>query len=68
MLLRLLEGADVLIENDKPGSMERWGLGYEDTLKEKFPTLIHCRISGFGADAQRTFESQPLRHLPHQDE
>jgi crotonobetainyl-CoA:carnitine CoA-transferase CaiB-like acyl-CoA transferase len=50
LLLRLLEGADVLIENYKPGAMERWGLGYEDTLKEKFPTLIHCRISGFGAD------------------
>src|SRR3954465_13990454 len=28
VLLRLLEGADVLIENFKPGSMERWGLGY----------------------------------------
>ena len=39
LLLRLLEGADVLIENYKPGAMERWGLGYEDTLKEKFPSL-----------------------------
>ncbi|MGY8960442.1 MAG: CoA transferase, partial [Alphaproteobacteria bacterium] len=28
LLLRLLEGADVLIENYKPGSMEKWGLGY----------------------------------------
>jgi len=50
VLLRLLDGADVLIENYKPGSMERWGLGYEAVLKERFPRLIHCRISGFGED------------------
>ena len=50
MLLRLLEGADVLIENYKPGSMERWGLGYEAVLRERFPKLVHCRISGFGED------------------
>jgi formyl-CoA transferase len=49
VLLRLLEKADVLIENYKPGTMEKWGLGYEAVLKEKFPTLIHCRISGFGS-------------------
>ncbi len=50
VLLRLLEDADVLIENYKPGAMEKWGLGYQDTLKETFPRLIHCRISGYGAD------------------
>jgi len=50
VLLRLLEGADVLIENYKPGAMEKWGLGYEETLKAKFPGLVHCRISGYGAD------------------
>jgi crotonobetainyl-CoA:carnitine CoA-transferase CaiB-like acyl-CoA transferase len=50
VLLRLLEGADVLIENYKPGSMERWELGYEDVLKAKFAGLVHCRISGFGGD------------------
>jgi len=50
VLLRLLEGADVLVENFKPGSMERWGLGYEDVLAKRFPRLIHCRVSGFGAD------------------
>ena len=49
VLLRLLEGADVLVENFKPGTMEKWGLGY-DTLSERFPRLIHCRVSGFGAD------------------
>ncbi|MCX8133429.1 MAG: CoA transferase [Roseococcus sp.] len=50
VLLRLLEGADVLIENFKPGSMEKWGLGYEEVLSRRFPRLIHCRVSGFGAD------------------
>ena len=48
VLLRLLEGADILVENFKPGSMEKWGLGYE-TLSARFPRLIHCRVSGFGA-------------------
>jgi crotonobetainyl-CoA:carnitine CoA-transferase CaiB-like acyl-CoA transferase len=50
VLLRLLEGADVLIENFKPGAMEKWGLGYEQVLKTRFPALVHCRVSGFGAD------------------
>jgi crotonobetainyl-CoA:carnitine CoA-transferase CaiB-like acyl-CoA transferase len=50
VLLRLLERADVLIENFKPGAMERWGLGYQDVLESRFPRLVHCRISGFGAD------------------
>jgi crotonobetainyl-CoA:carnitine CoA-transferase CaiB-like acyl-CoA transferase len=50
VLLRLLERADVLIENFKPGAMERWGLGYEAVLQGRFPRLVHCRISGFGAD------------------
>ncbi|CAH0222538.1 CaiB/BaiF CoA-transferase family protein [Roseomonas sp. CECT 9278] len=50
VLLRLLEGADVLVENFKPGSMEKWGLGYEAVLSKRFPRLIHCRVSGFGAD------------------
>ncbi|GGC50959.1 CoA transferase [Siccirubricoccus deserti] len=48
VLLRLLEGADVLIENFKPGSMEKWGLGYEQVLSKRFPRLVHCRVSGFG--------------------
>ena len=50
VLLRLLEDADVIIENYKTGSMEKWGLGYEEVLSKKFPRLVHCRISGFGAD------------------
>src|SRR3954451_9986843 len=49
VLLRLLEGADVLVENFKPGSMEKWGLGYEQVLQARFLRLVHCRVSGFGA-------------------
>jgi formyl-CoA transferase len=50
VLFRLLADADVLIENFKTGTLERWGMGYEEVLKERFPRLIHCRVSGFGAD------------------
>jgi len=49
VLLKLLEDADVLIENFKTGTMEKWGLGY-DALSKKFPRLVHARVSGFGAD------------------
>jgi formyl-CoA transferase len=49
VLLKLLQGADVLIENFKPGSMEKWGVGY-DELAKIFPRLVHARVSGFGAD------------------
>jgi crotonobetainyl-CoA:carnitine CoA-transferase CaiB-like acyl-CoA transferase len=58
-LLGMLETADVLVENFKTGSMEKWGLGF-DTLHAKFPRLIHCRVSGFGADG-------PLGGLPGYD-
>ncbi|MEM1161956.1 MAG: CoA transferase, partial [Pseudomonadota bacterium] len=60
VLFRLLETADVVIENFKTGSMEKWGLGYEDVLSKRFPRLIHCRVSGFGADG-------PLGGLPGYD-
>lgn len=60
VLLALLEGADVLVENFKPGAMERWGLGYAKDLAARFPRLIHCRISGFGANG-------PLGGLPGYD-
>jgi crotonobetainyl-CoA:carnitine CoA-transferase CaiB-like acyl-CoA transferase len=49
VLLKLLEQADVLIDNFKTGTMEKWGIGY-DTLSKKFPRMIHARVSGFGAD------------------
>jgi crotonobetainyl-CoA:carnitine CoA-transferase CaiB-like acyl-CoA transferase len=51
-LLALLQDADVLVENFKTGSMEKWGLGF-DTLSAKFPRLIHCRVSGFGANGPK---------------
>ena len=47
VLLRLLGDADVLVENFRPGVMERLGLGAEDLL-ERFPRLVVCGISGFG--------------------
>ncbi len=58
-LLALLDDADVLVENFKPGTLEKWGLG-ADVLQPRFPKLIHCRISGFGADG-------PLGGLPGYD-
>ncbi|ABE47144.1 CaiB/BaiF CoA transferase family protein [Polaromonas sp. JS666] len=50
IVLKMLADADVLIENFKIGTLDRWGIGYEQTLRERFPRLIHCRVSGFGAD------------------
>ncbi len=47
VLKRLLLSADVVIENYRKGTMERFGLGYE-TLKAANPGLIYCEISGFG--------------------
>ena len=44
---RLLERADVLVENFRPGVMERLGIGYERLSKLK-PSLIYCSISGHG--------------------
>src|SRR5260370_10312493 len=49
VLMRLLEDADVLVENGKRGTREKWALGYEGVLSKRFPRLIHCRVSGFGA-------------------
>ncbi len=59
VLLDRLAEADVLIENFKTGTMEKWGLGY-DSLSQRFPRLVHCRVSGFGADG-------PLGGLPGYD-
>jgi crotonobetainyl-CoA:carnitine CoA-transferase CaiB-like acyl-CoA transferase len=50
IVFRLLEHADVLIENFKTGTLEKWGMGYDEVLGPRYPRLIHCRISGFGAD------------------
>ena len=60
LIERLLVDADVLVENFLPGTMEKWGLGYEQTLAARFPRLIYCSVSGFGADG-------PLGGLPGYD-
>ena len=44
---RLIGGADILVENFRPGSMEKWGLGYE-ALSAINPGLVMARVSGFG--------------------
>lgn len=46
-LLELIKGAAVLVENFRPGALERQGLGYED-LRTLNPGLIYCSISGYG--------------------
>jgi crotonobetainyl-CoA:carnitine CoA-transferase CaiB-like acyl-CoA transferase len=56
---KLLEHADVLVENFKLGTMERWGMGY-DALSARFPRLIHARVTGFG-------ENGPMGGMPGYD-
>lgn len=46
---RLAFSADVVIQNFKPGTMEKFGLGYDDVAKEN-PGVIYCSVSGFGED------------------
>nr|WP_040544658.1 CoA transferase [Salipiger bermudensis] len=60
VLKRLVASADVLVENFRPGVMDRLGLGYE-TLKAENPALIYCAISGFGQDG-------PWAHRPAYDQ
>ena len=59
-LLRLLQDADVLVENFLPGTMEKWGLAYDAVLAPRLPRLVYCRISGFGTTG-------PLGNLPGYD-
>jgi succinyl-CoA:(S)-malate CoA-transferase subunit B len=47
LLKALIKDADVLVENFQPGTLEKWGLGW-DVLKEVNPRLIMVRISGYG--------------------
>jgi itaconate CoA-transferase len=49
ILMRLLESADVLVQNLAPGAAARLGLGYAE-LSQKHPQLIVCDISGYGSD------------------
>ncbi len=49
LVCELLEHCDVLIENLRVGALAGYGLGYDD-LRERFPGLVYCSISGFGQD------------------
>ncbi len=60
ILRRLVRTADVLVENYRPGVMDRLGVGYEN-LKVENPKLIYCAISGFG-------QSGPWTHRPAYDQ
>ncbi|MEM6491614.1 MAG: CoA transferase [Pseudomonadota bacterium] len=60
LLFRLVETADALVENFRPGVMDRLGVGYE-TLKVRKPTLVYCAISGFG-------QAGPWAHRPAYDQ
>ena len=55
----LMAEADVVVENFKIGTMEKWGIGWEQ-MQHEFPALIWCRVSGFGEDG-------PLGALPGYD-
>jgi crotonobetainyl-CoA:carnitine CoA-transferase CaiB-like acyl-CoA transferase len=56
---RLIETADVIVENFRPGVMDRLGVGYEDARKIN-PRIIYAAGSGYGGDG-------PYSHLPGQD-
>lgn len=60
VLRALVRGADVLVENFRPGVMDRLGVGAE-ALRAERPELIYCAISGFGQDG-------PLAHAPAYDQ
>jgi crotonobetainyl-CoA:carnitine CoA-transferase CaiB-like acyl-CoA transferase len=49
IMLKLIEGADVLVENYTTGVMESFGLGYED-LRSRFPRLIYASAKGYASD------------------
>lgn len=57
---RLAESADVVVENFRPGVMDRLGVGYE-TLKAVNPKLVYCALSGFG-------QSGPMKNAPAYDQ
>ena len=59
IMLKLLGQADVFIENFRPGTLARRGLGYED-IKASNPKIVYCSISGFG-------QSGPYRDMPGYD-
>jgi CoA:oxalate CoA-transferase len=56
---KILPKADILVENFKPGTLNKWGYGWE-SLKDKYPKLIYASASGFG-------QTGPLKGLPAYD-
>jgi CoA:oxalate CoA-transferase len=60
VFLELIDSADVLVENFRPGVMDRLGLGYKQ-LSERNPRLVYCAISGFG-------QTGPDAHKPAYDQ
>ena len=56
---RILSKADILVENFKPGTLEKWGYGWKEICK-KYPKLIYASASGFG-------QTGPLKELPAYD-
>ena len=59
IFLKLACGADVMIENFRPGTLEKRGMGYE-TVRALNPKIVYCSISGFG-------QTGPYRDLPGYD-
>ena len=57
--LKLIDGADVVVNNFRPGTMERWGLGY-DVLHQRRPGLIFCDFHSYGPVG-------PLSHIGAND-
>ena len=55
----ILSKADILVENFKPGTLEKWGFGWKQ-ISEKYPKLIYASASGFG-------QTGPLKELPAYD-
>ena len=56
---KILSKADILVENFKPGTLEKWGFGWKEVSK-KYPKLIYASASGFG-------QTGPLKELPAYD-
>ena len=56
---KILSKADILVENFKPGTLEKWGFGWE-VVSKKYPKLIYASASGFG-------QTGPLKELPAYD-
>jgi crotonobetainyl-CoA:carnitine CoA-transferase CaiB-like acyl-CoA transferase len=65
IFLKLVDGADVVVENFRPGVMDRLGIGY-DVLSKRNPRLIYCAVSGFGQtgpDAMKPAYDQIIQGL-----